>query len=180
MTEYHAKYIIKASMMDGGVWMPDPDAHIKEYRFSAESDAEAQRIAEEYKPVLARDYFGPSITLDSLCEIREIKIEALPKQRTQNPLRISFSRDLGHLVTEAGEKYDGTRFDRISADSSTQSSREEAERQALYNVEMKAQDAGADAYEITSLRIEDSQLECDGAPYSGSATALVYKTNVST
>ncbi len=78
MPKYQAKYTVKAMMCDGGCWVPDLDSHNPEHSFDAKDDDEAQKLAEEHKSVLRKDYFGPKITLDELLKV-EKKIELKPK-----------------------------------------------------------------------------------------------------
>ncbi len=72
---YLAKYTTNSSMYDGGAWMPDPEPHKDEYRFQANGDKQAQRLAEEHKRDIGKRYFGPSVTLDSLVRIEDVYLK---------------------------------------------------------------------------------------------------------
>jgi len=74
MTEYLAKYRIESYMFDGGAWMPDPDARIREHRFEAGNDEEARKIAIEHMKDFKKLYFSPTSRLEQLLRIEEVKI----------------------------------------------------------------------------------------------------------
>ena len=173
MKKYLAKYTTRAAMFDGGAWMPDPDSHHDEFRFEADNDGEAQKRAHEQKAVIAKQYFGSNITLDSLDQVREI-VQETAKPALQ---RIHFQQDIGQLVSELGVLYEGNRLSTISARSaSSHPDRTWAENDALVKLITLAEQEGADAYEIINSSIEDSRQECDGTPYTATVTAILYKS----
>ena len=155
--------------------MPDPEPHHDEYRFEADNDAEAQKRAQEQKAVIAKNYFGSNITLDSLDQVREMEQEVLPL--TPALQKIHFQQDIGQLVNEQSIPYEGKRVSTISARSaSSHPDRTWAENDALAKLVTLAEQEGADAYEIINSSIEDSRQECDGTPYTATVTAILYKS----
>ncbi len=173
MPEYLAKYTTRAAMFDGGAWMPDQEPHYDEYRFEAENDEKAQKVADGHKAVIARNYFGPNITLDSLDKVKEIVQEIT----TPAPQRIHFQKDIGQLVIESGITYQGKRLSTISARSaSSHPYKKRAENDALAGLVTLVEKEGADAYEVIGSSIEDSRQEYDGTPYTATVTAILYKS----
>ena len=174
MTTYLAKYTTKAAMFDGGAWMSDPEPHKDEYRFEADNDSKAQEMAKAQQAVIAKQYFGSNIALDSLDQVREMEQEVLPL--TPALQRIHFQQDIGQLVNELGVPYEGKRVNTISARSaSSHPDRTWAENDALAKLVTLAEQEGADAYEIIGSAVEDRQQECDGTPYTAMVTAILYK-----
>ncbi len=174
MPEYLAKYTTRASLMDGGTWMADPDPHHNEYRFIAENDEDAVKKAEEYIPILRKEFWLPTTTLNSLDQTRKILPEITPPKPA--PQKIHFQKDLGKLVNEMGSPYFGKRFNTISTHSASRHpERQWAENDVLAQLVTLAEKEGADAYEITSSTVEDSRQEYDGTPYTATITAIVYK-----
>lgn len=175
MPEYLAKYTTRAAMMDGGTWMSDPDPHHNEYRFLAENDEDAAKKAEEYKSILGKEYFGPTTTLNSLDQVRNILSETPPPKPA--PQKIHFRKDIGELVNESGSPYRGKRLNTISATSASRHpERQWAERDALERLVTLAEKEGAEAYEITSSIVEDSRQEYDGTPFTATVTAILYQS----
>lgn len=75
MAEYLANYTVWADMFDGGAWMPDPEPRKPEYRFSANNDEEARKIAEKHMKTFRETYFNPSSKLDSLLRIDDVVLK---------------------------------------------------------------------------------------------------------
>lgn len=177
--KYMAEYTVRSSMMDGGCFMPDPEPHQEKRHFEAADDAEAKKKAEGYKPEIAKKYFGPSITLESVSEVREVELqEPNPTPLEARVREVSFDKKLESLVDkQTGQEYTGRRFETIFACSyfGGFSSKESASADALEKLENLAQKAGAEAYEITSEQVFDTEQEYDSAPYTCSATAILYR-----
>lgn len=176
MPEYLAKYTTRAAMFDGGAFMPDPEPHYDEYRFEAETDGDAAKIAEEYKSTLGKEYFGSAITLDSLDQVKPVKVEPAPSA-TKQIKKVHFDEKLEYLVDEREVKYEGRRFRTVSAGSDSRSTSQDAENGALWNLESLATKAGADAYEIVSSALQDSKQEYDPKPWTAMVTAILYQSS---
>ena len=176
MKKYRADYTIKAMMMDGGAFMPDPESHQESHLFDAADDAEAKKNSEGYKSKISKNYYGANIKLESLAEVRAVESqEPKPTPLEARVRKVSFDKALESLVDEQGGRYTGKRFDTISAHSGSCSSRKSASYDALEKLENLAQKGGAEAYEITSEHVHDTKEEYDSAPYTVSVTAILYK-----
>ena len=174
MNEYIAKYVIEAGLFDAGTFMSDPEPHHKEYKFAALDDEEAKKKAEEHKREVSKDYFGVrSITLDHLSEIRELNL----KKEVRKIKTVSFNEEMGLLVDEENKPYEGKRMRSVFISNNAHFSDVVAARnQALFNLESMALEAGADAYEVMNVVIEDSKQEYDSQPYSATVHAILYKS----
>ena len=75
MPTYLAVYKTNAMMYDGGAWMKDPDSHRDEYKFDADSDFEAGRMAEEHIVDIAGKYVQPKVTLEQLMKVEDVKVK---------------------------------------------------------------------------------------------------------
>ena len=75
MPTHLAKYTINAVMIDGGAWMPDPEPHKREYKFDATDEAEAKKLAEDHTSAFYKEFFGPSVSLDELLEVKDVKFK---------------------------------------------------------------------------------------------------------
>ncbi|MEK6863637.1 MAG: DUF1471 domain-containing protein [Nanoarchaeota archaeon] len=175
---YMAEYTIRSCIIDGGCFMPDPEPHQERRNFEAADDAEAKKKAEEYYPEIAKNYWGSSITLESVSEVREVELQKPELMSLEARVRkVRFDEKLNALVDERGQKYTGKKFRGVSAWSSLGgfSSRENACHDALEKIETLAQKAGADAYEITSKDVHDTQQEYDPKPYTICVSAILYR-----
>lgn len=75
MPEYIANYSTNTYYYDGGAFLPDPDLVQNEYRFAAEDNKDAKRLAREHISAIDRQYFGPRTTLDRLLRVEEIPLD---------------------------------------------------------------------------------------------------------
>ena len=75
MEKYLAKYTVRASMFDGGAFMPDPEPHKLEYLFEAKDETDAKKLAEEHRTTFNSRYFSPTSTLDQLLKVENVQLE---------------------------------------------------------------------------------------------------------
>ncbi len=91
-------------------------------------------------------------------------------------IQVNFNKDLGELVDSGGQIFLGKRFDNISVSPiQSFSSSQGARLNVVNDLERKATEHSADAYEIITTSTYDSHQEYDSAPYTASAMALLYK-----
>ena len=174
MLKYLAKYTIKAAMFDGGAWMPDPETHHQERHILAEDDADAKKRAEGYKSEVGKGYYGPSVSLDSLIQMKEVALADDKPLSRDLPKKIVFDEKLEFLVDESGAKYLGRRFATVSALSHNKVKPEDAEEESLLFLLKEAGDKSADAYEEISSHLIDDSVEY--APcYTVRTNAILYK-----
>lgn len=91
--------------------------------------------------------------------------------------RLRFDNKLESLIDTQGKRYNGRRFKTIHTGyiPGSHSSIGSAEYAALMELEDLGNKEEADAYEVISLQVHDSRLECDSNPYTASGTAFLYK-----
>lgn len=75
MVEYLARYTTYAAKCDSGEFMPDSEPHKNEYRFDAPSKSKAKKMANEHISVIGKQYFGANTTLDSLLEVKDVRLK---------------------------------------------------------------------------------------------------------
>ncbi|MEK6901320.1 MAG: hypothetical protein AABX37_03195, partial [Nanoarchaeota archaeon] len=107
-----------------------------------------------------------------LDQVREVVQETAPPALQ----RIHFQKEIGQLVNERGVPYEGNRMNTISTHSARNHPTQAwAENDALDQLVTLAEQERADAYEVIGSSVEDSKQECDGAPYTATITAILYK-----
>jgi hypothetical protein len=90
--------------------------------------------------------------------------------------KIKFNQELESLIDENGIKYNGKRFNIINVVSiCPSSSKKSAINTATVDLENKALELKANAYEIINIRIFDSKQEYDSTPFTASLSAVLYK-----
>lgn len=89
--------------------------------------------------------------------------------------KLHFSRR-GKLLDTKGKLYRGRRFATVEV-SSSQSFENfaDAEDDAVRNLEQRAAENSANAYEVVHVAVEYSRQEYDPTPYTATLVALLYK-----
>jgi len=92
--------------------------------------------------------------------------------------KVRFEEKLESLVDEEEKKYRGRRFSTVdvSCRPASYTTCEHAEKETLSKLITLAKRKGADAYEITSLSVDNTQQEHDPIPYTARFTAILYKS----
>lgn len=90
MPDYLAKYRIESYYYECMTFMPD-ETRYDQLRFDAPNSEEAWKKATEYKKTIAADLFHPTITLEQLLEVSEVK-KPVPLG-TQLDLELMFTKN---------------------------------------------------------------------------------------
>lgn len=77
MVEYLARYGVQAQEYSFGGWRPYETKG--EYQFTAVSELEARDEANNHRFTIAKNLFGAVVRLESLLEVKELKLESAKK-----------------------------------------------------------------------------------------------------